>query len=149
LVYRSLGDGTFLESSESAGIRDENGRGLGLVIADFDRDGRPDIFVANDTSENFLFLNQGSLRFEEAALRLGVALTGAGATMSGMGVACADYDLNGYLDLFVTNFYQEKNVLYQNKGPSGFLDVADAAGLGAASRDRLGFGTIFLDADLD
>ncbi len=149
LFYHSAGDGRFTESAASAGLRDETGRGLGLAIADFDRDGRPDIFVANDTSENFLFLNQGGLRFEESALARGVALTGAGATMSGMGVACADYDLNGYLDLFVTNFYQEKCVLYQNLGLGGFLEVADAAGLGAASRDRLGFGTIFLDADLD
>lgn len=149
LLFRNQGDGTFQESSRAAGIREENGRGLGVAIADFNDDGQPDIFVANDTSENFLFLNQTEFRFEESALSLGVALTGSGSTMSGMGVACGDYDLNGWPDLFVTNFYQERNVLYQNMGPNGFIDSADATGVGAFSRDRLGFGTVFLDADLD
>ncbi len=149
LLFRNQGDGSFQETGRMAGIHDENGRGLGVAIADFNDDGAPDIFVANDTSENFLFVNNREFRFEESALRLGVALTGAGSTMSGMGVACADYDLNGRMDLFVTNFYQERSVLYQNMGPSGFMDSADAAGVGAASRDRLGFGAVFLDADLD
>jgi hypothetical protein len=148
-LFRNRGDGTFQESGRTAGIRDETGRGLGVAIADFNDDGEPDIFVANDTSENFLFVNERGFRFEESALRLGVALTGAGSTMSGMGVACGDYDLNGRLDLMVTNFYQERSVLYQNMGSSGFIDSADAAGIGVASRDRLGFGTVFLDANLD
>ena len=148
-LFRNQGDGTFGESSRAAGIRDDSGRGLGVAIADFNDDGDPDIFVANDTSENFLFVNQREFQFEESALSFGVALTGAGSTMSGMGVACGDYDLNGRLDLFVTNFYQERSVLYQNMGASGFIDSADATGAGLASRDRLGFGTVFLDANLD
>ncbi len=149
LLFRNQGDGTFQESSGTAGIRDENGRGLGIAIADFNHDGGPDIFIANDTSVNFLFLNKQGFHFEESALNLGVALTGAGSTMSGMGVACGDYDLNGWPDIFVTNFYQERSVLYQNMGSNGFMDSADATGVGAFSRDRLGFGTVFLDADLD
>ncbi|MBI3463844.1 MAG: CRTAC1 family protein [Planctomycetes bacterium] len=119
LLFHNQGDGTFAERSAQAGVVDENGRGLGVVIADFTSDDRPDIFVANDTSENFLFVGQGGLRFEDRALSLGVALTGEGSTMSGMGVACGDYDRNGFLDLFVTNFY------------------------------GLGWGTVFIDADLD
>jgi hypothetical protein len=149
LLYRNGGDGSFLEASEAAGALDEHGRGLGVAIGDLAGDERPDIFVANDLSENFLFVNQGQFRFEDRALRLGAALTGDGSTMAGMGVACADYDGNGYLDIVVTNFYAQQNALFHNLGPSGFRDNADAAGLGDTSRDRLGFGTVFLDADLD
>jgi hypothetical protein len=149
LLFRNQGDGTFLETSQAAGVHDETGRGLGLAIADFDGDDACDIFIANDTSQNFLWLNQRGLQFQEAALARGVALTGAGATMSGMGVACGDYDRNGWMDISVTNFYQERSTLYQNMGSAGFIDSADAVGIGAASRDRLGFGTIFLDANMD
>jgi enediyne biosynthesis protein E4 len=149
LLFRNAGDGAFVESSVAAGVCDSTGRGLGVAIADFDGDDHPDVFVANDTSENFLFLQRQPFRFDESALSRGVALTGTGATMSGMGVACGDYDLNGWLDLFVTNFYQERSVLYQNMGTTGFVDSADATGVGALSRDRLGFGTMFLDANLD
>jgi hypothetical protein len=149
LLLHNRGDGTFEEVSRTSGVMDESGRGLGIAIADFDGDDRPDIFVANDTSENFLFINEGQLQFEESALRLGVALTATGATMSGMGVACGDFDRNGWTDLSVTNFYHERSVLYQNLGAAGFLDSADATGVGIASRDRLGFGTVFIDANLD
>ncbi|HID21539.1 MAG TPA: VCBS repeat-containing protein, partial [Planctomycetaceae bacterium] len=149
LLYRNLGDGRFEECSVESGIEDDRGRGLGLAIADFNRDGLPDIFVSNDTTENYLFVNQGGFKFKEQAVTCGAALTGEGSTMSGMGVTCADYDANGYLDNFVCNFYEEKNVLFENLGGDGFVDSSDALGLAHTSRDKLTFGCAFLDADLD
>lgn len=149
LLFHNQGDGSFIESSRAAGICDQNGRGLALAIADLNGDDLPDIFVANDTSENLLFINQVGLRFLESGLSLGVSLTGSGSTMQGMGVACADFDHNGWPDLFVTDFYGEKNILFQNIGNGLFVDVTDLAGLGPPSRDRLAFGTVPIDADLD
>jgi hypothetical protein len=149
LLFRNQHDGTFIETARDCGVIDANGRGLGVVVADLDGDGRPDVFIANDNSENALFLNRGGLRFEETGLRAGVALRAEGSIMAGMGVACGDYDGNGWLDLFVTDFYEAENALFTNLGKRGFLDAAATTGLGASSRDRLGFGTVFLDADLD
>ena len=148
-LFHNQGEGTFADATQRAGIRDDHGRGLGVAIADFNGDHRPDIFVSNDTTANLLFVNQGGLTFKESALELGVALNGGGSTMSGMGIACGDYDGNGWLDLFVADFYESKNVLFANLGPEGFLDRADLAGVGACSLDRLTFGCVFLDADLD
>lgn len=149
LFFRNQGDGTFIECSQQVGIDDRTGRGLGLAIADLTGDGLPDIYVANDTSEAFLFVNGPGMLFTESALEMGVALNGEGSSMAGMGVACADYDNNGWLDLFVTDYYEEKNALFEHTGAGGFVDTSGQTGLAVPSRDKLGWGTHFVDFDLD
>lgn len=148
-LFLNRGDGTFQDESRAVACGEQAGRGFGVVIADFDEDSQLDIFVANDMSTNHLFLNRGGRHFEEAAVRFGCAVSNEGRVMAGMGVACADYDHNGLLDLFVTNFYRDKNVLFAGFGSKGFLDRSDDSLLGHSSYDRLGWGALFLDAELD
>ncbi len=130
-VYRNDG-GRFVDVSEAAGIRaaDRDGRGLGVVAAHLDDDDRIDLFVANDMSANFLFLNRGGWRFEETAAEAGVATSTSGGYLAGMGVACSDLDGDGRLDLAVTNFYGEfDHVLPQPRlGPVHRSDRVDRAG---------------------
>jgi hypothetical protein len=148
-LYRNNGDGTFTDVSQESGIATPAGNGLGLAIADFDDDGRLDIFVANDKTPNFLFHNLGGLRFAEVALAWGVALNESGLLRAGMGVAAGDYDGDGRIDLLVTNFYEEGSTLYRNVRPGQFETATARAGLLVPSRSRLGFGAGFLDADND
>lgn len=148
LLFLNDGAGSFTEASTAVGAIDAGGRGLGLAIADFTGNDWPDIFVANDTSEAFLFINEEGA-FREAGLEKGVALNGEGNMMAGMGVACADYDHNQWLDLYVTDYYEQKNALFENRGEAGFVDGSGPAGLAASSRDKLGWGAVFIDADLD
>lgn len=151
----NLGDGTFRDVSESAGIIAPEGKGLGVVAADFNDDGRVDLFVANDGVPNFLFENvteqqTGQIRFQEVGLARGVAVNAAGQSEACMGIAAEDMDGDGLLDLFVTNFYDETNTLYQGTTSSGyFQDVTVQTGLGPASLHSLGFGTQAIDAELD
>src|SRR5262249_34580888 len=126
-----------------------DGRGLGVVAADLDEDGRIDLFVANDSTANFLFRNKGGFRFEEVGHEAGVAANAGGGYQAGMGVACGDVDGDGQLDLAVTNFSGESTTLFHNLGRGLFTDHTAAAGLAAPSRHRLGFGAAFLDADND
>lgn len=148
-LYRNNGDGTFTDVSAESGVADVAGNGLGLAIADLDDDGRLDIFVANDQSPNFLFHNQGGLRFEETALSWGLAYDESGQARAGMGVACGDYDDDGRTDLLVTNFYEEGDTLYRNTTPGSFQVTTARAGLTAASRGVLGFGVGLIDIDRD
>lgn len=152
-LLRNLGDGRFEDVTEASGAVGENGKGLGIVVADFDLDGRPDIYVANDTTPNFLFRNRteqpGAMQFVEEGLISGTALSGEGRAQAGMGVACADFDGNGWQDLHVTNFYQETNTLYLNQGGGMFVDATRAAELAAPTFPMLGFGTQAADFDLD
>jgi tetratricopeptide (TPR) repeat protein len=147
-LFRNDG-GRFVDVTESAGISDHDGRGLGVVLVDVDGDGRLDIYVANDMSANFLYHNMGGLRFEEIGQASGVAGTAEGGYQAGMGVACGDLDGDGRPDLAVTNFYGEGTSLYQNQGGGFFIDRSREAGLATASRYRLGFGIAFLDVDND
>jgi tetratricopeptide (TPR) repeat protein len=147
-VFRNEGR-RFVDVTAEASIVDRDGRGLGVVAADFDNDGRIDLFVANDKSANFLFHNLGGFRFEEIGESSGVAAGAEGGYKAGMGVACGDYNGDGLLDLAVTNYYGESTTLYQNFGSGFFTDRTSASGLAQASRLLLGFGAVFLDADND
>jgi hypothetical protein len=147
-LFRNDG-GRFVDVTGEAGIVDRDGRGLGVVAADLDGDGRVDLFVANDMSANYFFANRGGLRFEERALEAGVAANSDGGYQAGMGVACGDLDGDGRPDLAVTNFYGESTSYFQNLGDGLFADRTAASGLKAPSRPLLGFGVAFLDADND
>jgi hypothetical protein len=148
-LYENLDAMRFQDQTKDSGVGIDGGMGLGIVIADLDLDGRPDVFVANDTNPNFLFRNLGDMKFVDEGLLSGAALDGAGATMSNMGVACGDYDNNGFLDLFVTHFTHELDTLYANSGRMSFEDKTVVAGLAPKRLGRTGWGTHFMDFDRD
>lgn len=141
--------GRFVDVSAEAGIVDRDGRGLGVVAADLDQDGRVDLFVANDMSANYLFHNRGGFRFEESAVASGVAANGEGGYQAGMGVACGDLNGDGHPDLVVTNYYGESTTFFQNLGGGAFADHSAAVGLALPSRYRLGFGVALPDVNND
>jgi tetratricopeptide (TPR) repeat protein len=141
--------GHFTDVTAEAGVTDRDGRGLGVVVADLDGDGRVDIFVANDSTANFLFRNLGQFHFEEVGQASGVAANATGGFQAGMGIACGDLDGDGLIDLAVTNFYGESTTFFHNLGQGLFADHTAAIGLAAPSRYVLGFGAAFLDADND
>ncbi len=149
-LFRNDG-GRFVDVSAEAGVTraDRDGRGLGVVAADFDGDGKLDLFVANDQSANFLFRNLGGMRFEDVAPTSGVASNADGIFQASMGVATADVDGDGRIDLAKTNFFNESTTLFQNRGGGVFVDATSAFGLAAPTRYLLGFGTAFLDANND
>jgi enediyne biosynthesis protein E4 len=147
-VFRNDG-GRFVDVTTEAGIVDHDGRGLGVVIADLDQDGKVDIFVANDSTANFLFRNLGGFRFEEVGHAAGVAANAAGGYQAGMGIACGDLDGDGLPDLAVTNYYGESTTFFHNLGKGMFADHSSAIGLAAPSRYVLGFGAAFFDTNND
>ncbi|APW58695.1 FG-GAP-like repeat-containing protein [Paludisphaera borealis] len=147
-LFRNDG-GVFVDATAEAGIVDREGRGLGVVAADFDDDGKLDLAVANDGTANYLFHNKGGLRFEEVGHDSGFAASADGGYKAGMGIACGDLDGDGRIDLAVTNFYLESTTFYHNMGGGAFADHTSIVGLAAPSRWRLGFGVSFLDADAD
>ena len=147
-LFRNDG-GRFVDATAEAGIVDRDGRGLGVVAADLDEDGRIDLFVANDMTANLFFHNKGGLKFEEIGHLAGVASNADGGYQAGMGVACGDLDGDGRPDLAVTNFFGESTTFYRNLGGAMFADATSAAGLKAPSRFLLGFGAVFLDVDND
>ncbi len=122
---------------------------MGVVIANLDDDCRPDIYVANDMTANFLFRNLGGFRFEETGEVSGAACSSEGGYHAGMGIACGDLNGDGRLDLAVTNFYGESTSFFQNLRAGQFVDHTAAIGLGAPTRYLLGFGAFFLDANND
>lgn len=154
-LFLNREDGSFekFEFSDDAESK-QPGRGLGVVIADLDGDDWPEVYVANDMSANYLFHNLGndpgeSPHLEEVAMRAGAALSGEGKPEAGMGVACADFDADHDLDLFITHYYLEKNTYFENTGNLSFLDRSSYTGLAAPSLPYLGFGTVPIDYDLD
>jgi tetratricopeptide (TPR) repeat protein len=147
-LFRNDGS-RFVDVTKEAGIVDPNGRGLGIVAADFDQDGRVDLFVANDTTANYIWHNLGGMRFEDAGVASGVACNADGAFQAGMGTACGDLDGDGLPDLLVTNFYGESTTLFRNIGSGAFTDQTVAMGLAGPSRFLLGFGIALLDANND
>jgi hypothetical protein len=147
-LFHNNGDGTFTDVSKKAGIANPAGKGLGVTFCDFDGDGRTDIFVANDTVRNFLYRNNGDGTFTDVAYRAGVGFDPNGKPRAGMGVDCADVDGDGRPDLFVTNFSEELNALFLNRGDGIFEETSERAGLGS-SYLPLGFGTKLFDMDND
>ena len=138
-----------MDVTAEAGIVDTNGRGLGVVAADLDADGLIDLFVANDTTANYLWHNLGGMKFEETGVSSGVACNADGAFQAGMGTACGDLDGDLLPDLFVTNFYGESTTCFRNLGSGIFSDQTAAIGLAAPSRFLLGFGITLFDANND
>lgn len=147
--YRNRGDGTFESVADEWGLSGPGNKALGVAVVDLNQDGWPDIYVANDTTANFLFLNQQGKKFKDSALRLGCALNGDGAAQASMGVAIGDFDGNGLPDVFLTHFTGESNTLYENLGEYGFHDATNLTGIRTASWTRLGFGTVMQDLDFD
>jgi lipopolysaccharide biosynthesis regulator YciM len=147
-VFRNDG-GRFVDVTEEAGIIDRDGRGLGVVAADLDDDGKIDLFVANDMSANFFFRNLGGFRFAEEGHESGLATNASGGYLAGMGVACGDLDGNGRLDVAVTNFFGESTTVYRNLGGGQFSDATAEVGLTTPTRFVLGFGLAALDANND
>ena len=152
-VYLNRGDGQFEDISDTV-VVPTGGRGLGVVVADFDGSGKPNIYIANDSEPNFYFVNQTPVpgqrpSFSEQGMILGLALDQSGRSQASMGVAAGDADGNQRLDLFVTNYYHEGSTLYLQSQPNFFSDATRTAGLYDPTFDMLGFGTQFLDADLD
>jgi hypothetical protein len=148
-LFRNRGDGTFEDVTAKAGIFDTSSKSLGVALIDYERDGWPDILVANDTQPNKLYRNRGDGAFEEIGVRAGVAFSEDGRARAGMGIDAADFLNSGASGLAITNFDNEMIALY-GAGPSGpFRDVAQPSGVGSASRNSLGFGCAFADLDLD
>ncbi len=147
-LFHNNGDGTFTDVSRETGIAAHLGKAWGAVATDVNNDGKMDLFVANDTVANFLFMNQGG-RFEEAGLAAGVGYSADGRARSGMGVDSADFNQDGQMDLFVANIDQEIFSLYQNNGDGTFDDVAMPLGVGMSTRWMSGWGLRFFDYDND
>ncbi len=148
-LYRNDGDGTFTDITDESGIGVARGRGLGVVCADFNDDGRPDVFVANDGEANLLWIKRDDGTFADHAVSMGVAFNMMGRSEASMGIALGDVDNDHRLDLLCTHLHSESNTLYLGQGSAGFEDATGASGLGAASMDTTGFGAGFLDADHD
>src|SRR6266446_8311465 len=148
-LFHNNGNGTFTDVTQESGIGKALGKAWGVVATDVNNDGWMDLFVANDTVANFLFVNKRNGKFEELGLDAGVAYSQSGRERSGMGVDSADFDQDGWQDLFVTNVDQEMYSIYKNNRDLTFEDIAGATGLGKTTRLMSGWGLKFLDYDND
>lgn len=162
-LFINDGHGRFVDVTQAAGITGPDGRGQGTLACDLTGDGWCDIFVANDTTPSFLYVNQTGAAtatlpsevepkipsFVERGIEFGVALNADGKATAAMGVAHGDYDRDGWIDIFITNFFLETNTLFRNIGGNGFIDASTTSRLGPPSRNTLAFGTEFLDVDHD
>jgi hypothetical protein len=149
MLFRGNGDGTFADVSDKAGLLTARpAYGFTPLVLDYDNDGWPDVYVANDSSASLLFHNNANGTFKEVGLQAGVALTADGRAQAGMGVSAADYDRDGWFDIVKTNFDDDTTSLYRNMGRGSFDDATGAAGLAANTR-YLGWGTGFVDVDQD
>lgn len=147
-LYHNRGNGTFEDVTASSGIFDSSSKSLGVAMLDFDQDGWPDLLVANDTQPNKLYRNLQNGKFKDVAVEAGLAFSSDGKARAGMGVDVADFENSGKPGIVITNFDNEMIGLYHYAG-RGYDDVAMPEGLGSASRNTLGFGCVFFDADLD
>ncbi len=149
-LYHNNGDDTFTDVSKSAGVDDAPGYyGLGVLWSDFNDDGRPDLFIADDSTPNYLYRNDGGGHFTDVSFVSGTAVSGDGSEMAGMGVAACDYNHSGRFSIHVTNFEGQNNSLYRNDGGMNFTEVSYAAGIGIATVPYLGWGTGCVDLDND
>jgi hypothetical protein len=148
-LFHNNGDGTFTDVSQESGIGKSLGKAWGVVACDINNDGRIDLFVANDTVANFLFLNRGNGKFAEAGPQGNVGYSAEGHARSGMGVDAGDYDQDGWIDLFVTNVDREMYSLYHNNHDETFDDMAIPNGIGKATVLMSGWGVKFFDYDND
>jgi hypothetical protein len=149
ILYHQKSDGTFEDVSAKAGIADPTGKALGVVFADFDSDGWPDIFVANDSVRQSLYHNKGDGRFEDIAIIAGAGYDENGKTFAGMGVDAADYDNDGWPDVFITTLSNETYPLYHNNGDLSFNWATNATAVGQITLPYSGWGAKFIDADND
>jgi hypothetical protein len=147
-LYHNRGNGTFEDVTATCGIFDSSSKSLGVAMLDYDQDGWPDVLVANDTQPNKLYHNLRNGKFKDIAVEAGLAFSTEGKARAGMGVDVADFENSGKPGIVITNFDNEMIGLYRST-PKGFDDVAMQTGLGAASRNTLGFGCVFFDANLD
>jgi hypothetical protein len=149
ILYRNNGDGTFTDVSRKAGIAQPAGKSLGVAFADFDGDGWPDIYVANDSVQCFLYRNNHNGTFTDVSLTAGVGFNEDGKTFAGMGVDFADYDNDGRPDIVVTDLSDQRYLLYRNNGDGSFTDATSASGVGRATQTYSGWSTKFIDYDND
>jgi hypothetical protein len=150
LLFHNNGDGTFTDVSKAAGVDDPHGYyGLGTVWSHFNDDGRLDLFVANDSTPNFLYRNDGNGHFTEVGFLAGTAVSQDGSEQAGMGIALGDYLHTGRLSIFVTHFSEEYAALFRNDGGMSFTDVSFPAGVGTPTIPYVGWGTAFFDFDND
>ena len=149
-LYHNNGDGTFTDVSRSAGlVQEKQFYGFTAVWTDYNDDGLPDVYVANDSTPNLLYRNNGNGTFTEVALTTGVAVSEDGHEQAGMGIAIGDYNGDGLLDIFVTNFSDDYSTLYRHEPDNTFTDVSTRSGLGTATWNNLKWGTGFIDYDND
>ena len=148
-LYRNVGDGTFVDVSVASGIAAHAGTGMGMICADYDDDGDTDIFVCSDQQPNFLFQNDGAGRFEEVGLFAGFAVNVDGRVNGSMGVDCGDYDNDGKLDFFETNYQDQTAILYRNVGDGLLEDITQRTGAGAGSLAHVTWGAGFVNIDND
>jgi enediyne biosynthesis protein E4 len=148
-LFHNRGNGTFEDVTAASGIFDSSSKSLGVAILDFDQDGWPDLFVANDTQPNKLYRNLGNGKFKDVAVDTGLAFSAEGKARAGMGVDVGDFENSGRPGIVVTNFDNEMIGLYRSSRPGVYDDISVAAGIGLPSRNTLGFGCAFFDVDLD
>ena len=148
-LFHNRGDGTFEDVTATSGIFDSSSKSLGVAMFDYDQDGWADLLVANDTQPNKLYKNLRNGKFKEVAVEAGLAFSSEGKARAGMGVDVADFDNSGKFGVVITNFDNEMVGLYRATRPGTYDDIAIPAGVGLASANTLGFGCVFLDADLD
>jgi enediyne biosynthesis protein E4 len=145
-LFHNKGDGAFEDVSKKAGVSDEKMLfGMQAVWADYDKDGWPDLYVANDRGANYLYHNKHDGTFEDIGVLSGTAVSGNGSEQGSMGVAAGDFNHDGNLDIFVSNFMQESDTLYRNQGAQGFVDATNAAGIAQVTFPLVGWGTGFVD----
>ena len=147
-LFHNRGNGTFEDVTASSGIFDSSSKSLGVAMLDFDHDGWPDLLVANDTQPNKLYRNAHDGTFKDMAIEVGIAFSNEGKARAGMGVDVADFDNSGVSGIAITNFDDEMIGLYRLRD-GNYSDIAPQTGVGAASKERLGFGCAFLDGNLD
>ncbi|MGH9664813.1 MAG: FG-GAP-like repeat-containing protein [Bryobacteraceae bacterium] len=148
-LFRNRGNGTFEDVTAKSGVFDTSSKSLGVALLDYDRDGWPDIVVANDTQPNKLYRNRRNGTFEEVAVKAGVAFSEDGKARAGMGIDVGDFANSGAPGIAITNFDNEMMALYGPRAPGIYADLALQTGIGQQSRNRLGFGCAFADMDLD